>query len=155
VGRGGSCEMILGVCGTPSRIGVVCIHWGHLRNARPGKFFLHVECPRPPAPRGAAAVLVLDGECGNGHGDVARSVVIVLEKSLGMHGSQLGDANVQVLGLFSTSSPVSYFRGNSYCKGKIQNGAFLSTKWLLLPSRSPGGAIGAVLVGPKVPTRGY
>jgi hypothetical protein len=49
-------------------------------NTRPGtgKFFLHVEYPRPPPPRGTAAVLVLDGECGNGCGNVVRKLVIVL-----------------------------------------------------------------------------
>jgi hypothetical protein len=71
VGRGGSCEMSLGVCGTPSRI------WGdvHLPNTRPGKLFLHVEHPRPPPSRGTAEVLVFDGKCGNGHGNVGQPAV--------------------------------------------------------------------------------
>jgi hypothetical protein len=61
---------------------VVCIQWGHLSNTRPGKIFLHVEYPRPPPPRGSAAVLVLVGKCGNGHGKRGHAVVIL--KSLGV-----------------------------------------------------------------------
>jgi hypothetical protein len=34
-----------------------------------------------PPPRGSAAVLVLDGKYGNGHGNVVRSAVIVLNRS--------------------------------------------------------------------------
>jgi hypothetical protein len=55
-------------------LGVMCIQWGHLSNTRPGKFFLHVEHPRPPPPRGIVAVLVLDGWCGNGLGNVVRKI---------------------------------------------------------------------------------
>ena len=61
----------------------MCVQRGHLQlqNTRPGKFFLHVERPRPPPPGGGAAVLVLDGKRGNGHGDVARSAVAVRSHS--------------------------------------------------------------------------
>jgi hypothetical protein len=61
--------------------GVTCIQWGHPSNTRPRKPFLHVEHPRPPPPRGTAAVLVLDGRCGNGHGSIVRSTVIVRNSS--------------------------------------------------------------------------
>jgi hypothetical protein len=59
----------------------MCIQWGDLSNTRPGNFFLHVEYPRPPPPRGTAAVPVLDGKYGNGHGNVVRSAVTVLNRS--------------------------------------------------------------------------
>ena len=57
---------VWGCAGRHRGSGVLYIQWGHLSNTRPGNFFLHVEYPRPPPPRGAAAVLVLDGKCGNG-----------------------------------------------------------------------------------------
>ena len=80
MGRGGSCGMGLGV-GRHRGLGVMCMQWVHLSNTRPGKLFLHVECPRPPPPRGSAAVLVFDGKHGNRHRNVVRSAVIVLSRS--------------------------------------------------------------------------
>jgi hypothetical protein len=66
VGRGGSCEMGLGVCRMPSRIG-----GGVCSVGTPFKCqawcILHVERPNAlglPPPRGTAAVLVLDGKHG-------------------------------------------------------------------------------------------
>jgi hypothetical protein len=88
VGRGGGegRVILVWVCvGRHRGSGVMCIQiqWGHLSNTRPGKFFLHVECPWPPPPHGAAAVLVLvlDRKHGNGHGNVARKLVAVLNSS--------------------------------------------------------------------------
>ena len=72
---------VWGCAGRHRGSGVLCVQWGHLSNTRPGIFFLHVEYPRPPPPRGAAAVLVLDGKCGNGCGNVVRKLVIVLNGS--------------------------------------------------------------------------
>ena len=63
-----------------ANIRTLCIQWGHLPNTRPGNFFLHVEYPRPPPPRGAAAVLVLDGKCGNGHGNWVHAVMPVRDR---------------------------------------------------------------------------
>jgi hypothetical protein len=41
-------------------------------------FMSNIIYPRPPPPRGTAAVLVLDGKCGNGCGHIVQSAVIVL-----------------------------------------------------------------------------
>ena len=79
-GQGARVRWVWGCAGRHRGSGVLCIQWGHLSNTRPGNFFLHVEYPRPPPPRGAAAVLVLDGKCGNGCGNVVRSAVIVLHR---------------------------------------------------------------------------
>jgi hypothetical protein len=40
-----------------------------------------------PPPRGIVAVLVLDGRCGNGHGTVVRSAVVVRILKNGDHSS--------------------------------------------------------------------
>ena len=80
-GQGDRVRWVWGCAGRHRGLGVMCIQWGHLSNTRPGKLFLHVENPRPPPPRGSAAVLVLDGKYGNGHGNVVRSAVIVLNRS--------------------------------------------------------------------------
>ena len=40
-----------------------------------------------PPPRGIVAVLVLDGRCGNGHGNVVRSAVVVRILKNGDHSS--------------------------------------------------------------------
>ena len=78
---GGSCEMGLGMCVTPLRIGGVVCSVGTPVKRQAWQIFPSRRTSSASPPRGIVAVLVLDGKCGNGCGNVVRSAVIVRIRS--------------------------------------------------------------------------
>jgi hypothetical protein len=67
--------------------------------------------------------------------------IIVIDKAFSFEGRRQERGNYELLGVIRKGKMVFFFQQNGPC--------------CLLPSRAPEGAIGAVLVGPKAPTRGY